>query len=266
MKCGPELTKELLGQAHRIWLFLDYDGTLADFAPTPEHVEPVPEVVELLTSLVEHASLRIAVVSGRRLKHVESLLPVSGVLLAGTYGIELLTAEGERIDRVDYASVRPALDALRPRWEQLIAGASGFFLEDKDWALALHARFADRDKAEQILGAARKLAIETASSGPFRILGGHKFLEIGPEAAHKGQTVDYLLEHYPWSGAVPLYVGDDDKDEEAFGVIKARGGIAVVVAREPRSTQADCRLESPQAARQWLEALPAYLGDEETPI
>jgi trehalose-phosphatase len=195
---------------------------------------------------------------------VESLLPVSGILLAGTYGIELLTPEGERIDRVDYASIRPALEALKPQWEQLIADESGFFLEDKDWALALHARFAEESKAEQILAAARKLALEAASSGPFRILGGHKFLEIGPEGAHKGQTVDYLLGHYPWPGARPLYVGDDDKDEEAFGVIKARGGIAVVVAREPRRTQADCRLASPRAARQWLEALATYLGNEKT--
>jgi trehalose-phosphatase len=264
MRCGPKLTKDLLGHTKRVWLFLDYDGTLAEFADTPDQVEPVPEVIELLTRLVEQASLRVAVVSGRRLEHVRSLLPVSGILLAGTYGIELLTPEGKRINRVDYANIRPALEDIKPGWGQLIAGESGFFLEDKDWALALHARFTEEDKAEQILDAARKLALEKASSGPFRILGGHRFLEIGPEAAHKGQTVDYLLEHYSWSGAMPLYVGDDDKDEEAFGVIKAHGGVAVVVAREPRSTQADCRLESPQVARQWLAALPTYLGDEVT--
>ena len=165
-----------------------------------------------------------------------------------------------RIDRLDYDSLRPTLEALKPRWAALIAGRQGFFLEDKGWALALHARFAAEDEAERVLAGARRLAeaaLSRADPESFRLLGGHKFLEIGPRLAHKGLTVAYLLDQYPWPGAVPLYLGDDDKDEEAFGVVKARGGIAVVVAAEPRETEADLRLESPQAARRWLEMLLA---------
>jgi trehalose 6-phosphate phosphatase len=256
MLCTSEQLNERLAEAGRLWLFLDYDGTLADFAPTPDHVDPDPEIVDLLTKLVEHPRLRIAVISGRRLSHVQSLLPAPGLLLAGTYGIELQTPEGERIIRVARGTIRPALDILKPAWARLIAGREGFFLEDKFWALALHARFADEDEAEKVLAAAHRLATEVAYSGPFRLLGGHKFLEIGPRLAHKGRTVDYLLEGYPWPGALPLYLGDDDKDEEAFGVIKARGGIAILVASEARVTEADCRVESPQAVRRWLGTLP----------
>jgi trehalose 6-phosphate phosphatase len=250
-----ESLNEGLAQAKRLWLFLDYDGTLADFAPTPEHVDPDPELVDLLARLAQRSRLRISVISGRRLSHVQALVPVAGVLLAGTYGIEMQTPEGEQSNRATYETIRPALDALKPRWEQLIADREGFILEDKGWALALHARFAAEDLAERVLDGARQMATEVASLGPFRLLGGHKFLEIGPALAHKGRTVEYLLERYPWPGALPVYVGDDDKDEEAFGVIKAHGGIAILVAREPRPTQADCRLESPQAVRQWLETL-----------
>jgi trehalose 6-phosphate phosphatase len=255
MLCSSEKLNQRLAQAEGVHLFLDYDGTLADFAPTPEHVNPDPALINLLTKLAQDPRFRIAVVSGRRLSHVRSLLPVPGVLLAGTYGIELQTPGGERIDRVSYDVIRPRLDDLKPRWEQLIASRKGFFLEDKGWALALHARFAVKDEAERLLDEARGMASEAASSGPFRLLGGHKFLEIGPQLAHKGRAVAYLLERYPWPGALPVYVGDDDKDEEAFGVIQAHGGIAVLVASELRNTQADCRLESPQAVRQWLETL-----------
>ncbi len=209
----------------------------------------------MLTRLAQDPRFRISVVSGRRLSHVRSLLPVPGVLLAGTYGIELQTPEGEHINRVPYNVIRPTLDDLKPRWQHLIADRDGFFLEDKGWALALHARFAAEDEAERLLDEARHMATDVASSGPFRLLGGHKFLEIGPKLAHKGRAVEYLLERYPWCGALSVYVGDDDKDEEAFGVIKAHGGIAVLVASELRKTRADCRLESPQAVRQWLETL-----------
>ena len=252
----PEELNARLAEAPCVWLFLDYDGTLADFAPTPEHVNPDPDVVELLRSLSQDPRLRVAVVSGRRLSHVRSLLPVPGLLLAGTYGIELQTPEGEQINRTAYENIRPALDVLKPHWEHLIAGREGFFLEDKGWALALHARFADEHEAEQILDVGRQMAREAAGSGPYRLLGGHKFLEIGPTLANKGCTVEYLLGHYPWPGALPVYLGDDDKDEEAFGAIKAQGGIAILVASEPRKTKANYRLESPQAARRWLRTLP----------
>ena len=253
--CTHEQVNERLAQAERLWLFLDYDGTLADFAPTPEYVNPDPELIELLRRLARHPRIRIAVISGRRLSHVQALLPVPDIFLAGTYGIELQTPEGERINRVEYEAIRPALDALKPRWLQIIFDREGFFLEDKYWALALHARVADDDEAEKVLTTARSMATSAARLGPFRLLEGHKFLEIGPTLAHKGQTVYYLLDRYYWPGALPVYLGDDDKDEEAFGVIKARGGIAILIAPEPRKTRADCRLESPHAARHWLETL-----------
>jgi len=250
-----------LARAEHLWLFLDYDGTLADLAPTPEHVHPDPELVELLTRLAARTRIRLAVISGRRLSHVEALVPVPGVLLAGTYGVEMRMPTGERVNRVAYEDVRPALASIKPRWSQLIDGREGFFLEDKGWSLALHARFADDDEAENVLADARRVAIRAASD-LFRVLGGHKFLEVGPTLAHKGKTVVYLLDAHPWPGAQLLYLGDDDKDEEAFGVIQARAGIAIRVAPEPRETKADYCLESPRAVRRWLETLLARLSRE----
>jgi mannosylglucosylglycerate synthase len=257
----PAQIEERITQAERLWLFLDYDGTLADFAPTPEHVSPDPALIELLIKLSRHPRIRTAVISGRRLSHVEKLTPVPGMLLAGTYGIELRLPDGEYVERVAYDEIRPLLEEIKPRWEQLIAGREGFFLEDKDWALAIHAKFAADEEAEEVLSAAREMATEAADAEVFRVLGGHKFLEIGPRLAHKGRTVDYLLESYAWPGALPLYVGDDDKDEEAFGAIQARGGIAIVVSEEPRDTKADGRLEAPRVTRRWLEALPARFSE-----
>jgi trehalose-phosphatase len=252
-----------LARAGRVWLFLDYDGTLADFAPTPDHVEPDPEVVALLRQLVRHPRLRVAVVSGRRLRHVQALAPVPGLILAGTYGIQIQTPAGDRIDRLEFDAIRPTLEALKPRWERLLAGREGFYLEDKGWALAVHARFASQAEAEGALAEARRAARQVLEGRPadrFRVLGGHKFLEVGPRLADKGRTVAYLWEHYPWPGAVPLFVGDDDKDEEAFAAVQARGGWAIVVAANARETRANQRLDSPQAARQWLAALLQHLG------
>ncbi|MBN1427487.1 MAG: trehalose-phosphatase [Anaerolineae bacterium] len=245
---------ERIIQAKRLWLFLDYDGTLAEFAPTPDHINPDPEVISLLTKLAAHSRLRVAIVSGRSLSHIQRLAPVPGIFLAGSYGIEFQTPTGELVNRVAYATVRPYLDGLKPQWENLISRREGFYLEDKGWTLAIHARFAAADEAEDVLAIARRAACESVHLESFRLLGGHRFLEIGPQLAHKGQTVAYLLEHYSWKDALPLYVGDDDKDEEAFEVVKSKGGIAVLVSSAPRRTIANCRLPTPQATRYWLES------------
>lgn len=259
--CTPALL-DRLAAAERLWLFLDYDGTLADFAPTPEYVEPDPAVVGLVARLAANERIRVAVISGRRLGHVQELLPVQGILLAGTYGVELQTPTGEQIDRVSFNTIRPALSLIKPRWEQLIAGRDGFFLEDKGWALALHARFADEAEAQRIMVAAKRVVNQTPSlqTGRFRLMTGHKFMEIGPSLANKGRTVEYILDNASWPDALPVYLGDDDKDEEAFRVIKRRDGVAIVVAKAPRESTADCRLASPQAARRWLEKLLARLA------
>lgn len=167
--------------------------------------------------------------------------------------------EGNQKDRLSYETIRPALDKIKPGWKDMIEGRKGFYLEDKRWALALHARFAADREAEIVLNNARQLANVLMPSDSFRLLGGHKFLEVGPKLANKGKTVEYLLETLPLPGALLIFLGDDDKDEEAFEVIKAHNGLALLVSSKPRPTVADARFDSPAKARYWLSTLPTIL-------
>jgi trehalose 6-phosphate phosphatase len=245
-------------KAPHLWLFLDYDGTLADFAPTPDYIESSPEITDMLDRLGHRSNIRVTVLSGRRLQHLRLLLPVSGIFLAGTYGIELLTAAGETIQRVEYGVIRPALETIKPQWAEAIRGRHGFFLEDKGWTLALHARFAEDEEAERVLAQALQIASAEIGTDHFRVLGGHKFLEIAPRLASKKETVAYLLRQYPLPEARLLYIGDDDKDEEAFSLIHARQGIALKI-RQPsqagQPTEADFFLQSPADTLHWLSRL-----------
>jgi trehalose 6-phosphate phosphatase len=264
-----ELTEAVLrrleGRAG-LWLFLDYDGTLAEFAPTPDTVIPDPQVIELLTQLVDPnrtngtgQAVRVSIVSGRRLAHIRQLLPVQGILLAGTYGIEMTHPVEGDLTQLEHDKIRPVLEGIKPLWSKLIAGRNGFYLEDKGWALALHGRFADDAEAAQVLASAKSVLDHVGLQTDFRVLGGSKFLEVGPSLANKGQTVNYLLERFRWPEALPVFVGDDDKDEEAFAAIHEHDGLAVVVAAKPRPTLADFRLEAPADVRAWLTDLTLRL-------
>lgn len=253
----PSADKALtqLAKHDRLWLFLDYDGTLADFAPTPDIVTPDPALIALLTALQEKPGLRLAVISGRRLKHVRNLVPISGIWLAGTYGIELQTPGGEQLERLDYRTIRPALEEVELTWHSLIGNQPGFYLEDKGWSLAIHARYAADQEAEETLSAARDQAQTALKDGGLRLQGGHKFLEICPQQADKGDALEHILSRDAFPGALPVYIGDDDKDERAFSAVNAHKGVAIVVTAEERPTQAGYALANPNAVRTWLKTL-----------
>ncbi len=254
MLYGPQTESQRIYQAKCLWLFLDYDGTLADFAPTPDDIFPDAEIINLISRLKENPHVNIAVVSGRRLDHLRALLPIPGLILAGTYGIEILLPDGKVHHRLEYKKVRPWLEAIKPQWEKLIAGLQDFYLEDKGWSLALHARFAEDREANQILSRAKEMAVDHIDLKLFRILGGHKFLEVSPIAANKGNTIQFLLEQFSAGECLPIYIGDDDKDEEAFQVIKQNGGVAIYVSQEPRESYADLRIPAPPAVIKWLKS------------
>ena len=258
---SPSSTAALLRQVDRIWLFLDYDGTLDDFAPTPSDVLPNPEVIDLVGALAKNRRFRVAVVSGRRLDQIQQLLPVPGLLLAGTYGLEMRTADGQDWTRLAYEEVRPYLDTLVKDWSNLLIDHPKFILEDKGWSLAIHGRYADEQDAKMVIGAARELARRSVPDTEFRLLGGHKFFEVAPRVANKGEAVGHILERFHWADSVPLYFGDDDKDVEAFPIIQERGGYTCLVGHATAGGSVDFRLPSPDAVRAWLWKLTAAAPD-----
>lgn len=247
--------KELIPQLKQkhVDLYLDYDGTLAVFAPTPDDVLPDDKVIGLISQLAELRNLRVSIISGRRLAHIRKLLPINNILLAGTYGVEMQTPRGTEFHRIAYDAVRPTLDSLKPRWQELINGKKGFYLEDKGWALAIHARKAEEKQALNVLEKAEKMLTKDILGRHLQKIHSYRFLEIGPNNADKGHALQYLFDNYHWKGAIPIYIGDDDKDEEAFQVINDHNGYSILVTKEPRDTRAKYILESPVEVHQWLE-------------
>ncbi len=251
---------ELVLSKQTVALFLDYDGTLAEFAPTPDHIEPDKELVELLRRLTLSPRVTPVILSGRSLRAIEALVPLEGMTLAGSYGVEIRFADGTRTERLRRDSIRPFLDSLAPVWRELVEAGDGFFLEDKRWSLAIHARFAQAGEAERVLSSARERAVAMGLPEDFRLLGEGRFLEVAPRSANKQDGVEYLLKQVADAG-FPLYFGDDDKDLEAFDAIHQYGGLTVLVGgRYPEGTaKSDCRLPDPGAVRAWLNRLLDHL-------
>ena len=247
-----------VSEAERLWLFLDYDGTLKEFTRTPDILKPDSKLINLLHCLVQTGKVQVAIITGRRLQDIQTLLPVEGIFLAATYGLELRMPSGESIHREDYDAVRPYLEQLKPQWQQLIHGYKGFYLEDKGWALALHGRFASAKNVVCVFSHAEQLVNQDLVNIKYRLTNQNKFLEISSIKANKAETVTFLLNNYPLPRARLLYAGDDDNDSKAFEVIHAYGGIAIAVAHyfgRVQACGADFVMKSPKATRIWLENL-----------
>ncbi len=238
----------------RLWLLLDYDGTLVPIAPSPDEAQPDAALLELLTHLARTPAFRTAILSGRPLSGLEAMLPVPGLILAGLYGVEIQMRDRSVQRRIEPGELRSAIEQVKAAWMDLIGGRSGFLIEDKGCAVALHARFASETDAEAVLPRARLAASRLMPADRGRLLGGDRFLEVAPAAANKGEAVAWLLDHGGLTDALPIYFGDDDKDEEAFATVRQRGGIPIGVGSRKLAHALEY-LPSPEVVRAWLQHL-----------
>lgn len=241
--------------AENLRVFLDYDGTLADFAPTPDTILPDNELISLMQKMVGCRGIYPAVISGRRLAHIQKLLPVTGLLIGGTYGLEMQLPNGQLFSHLDYKVVRPPIEQTISFWTEWIQDTSALYLEDKGWAVALHRMKDTMSKEEPILKTIRKLTEERFLPEGFTLSGNDRFLELAPTKANKTEAVNWILNTLTPPDSMVLYIGDDQKDEEALGFVQKKGGVGIRIAPSQAETQAQFLMQSPQELRNWLTRL-----------
>jgi trehalose-phosphatase len=196
---------------------------------------------------------QLAVVSGRPLEDVRNRVGVQGVVYAGNHGAEV-RVDGSvlRAPGVDKTTgiLRTFLDRLRSG----LAPIPGVFIEDKGITASVHYRLVEPSLEGEVLRISWDVArgYETA----FRITTGKKVLDIRPrEAWDKGQAVARIME-LKGRGMLPLYVGDDTTDEDAFRAIR---GCGISVSIGPNA-ESDYFLRDQQEVSEFLGWLTEVLS------
>lgn len=227
-------------------VFLDFDGTLADIAPRPEAVCLPPPVLQALHRLGERLGGALALLSGRPVAQIDAHLRPLTLPAAGQHGAERRDARGgwHRVSP-------PALAAVLPPLQALVAAHPALVLEVKTAALAMHWR------GDPSLAAACRGAMQAAQAAlpDMALMEGKMVLELKPAAADKGRALQAFMAEPPFAGRVPWFFGDDVTDEAGFAAVLALGGVAVKVG--DGDTVAPWRLADPAAVRGWLQAQAA---------
>jgi trehalose 6-phosphate phosphatase len=205
-------------------LLLDVDGTLLDIAPRPDLVVVPPGLIEDLQRLQERSGGAVAFVSGRKLSVLDALFKPLLLPAVGVHGAEMRVGPGS-IER--RAEPLPVL--LRAK---LVDGANalGLLSEDKEISVTLHFRQApEKEKDAEVLvaGACRDFSAE-----PLHIARNKMIVEVMRRGVDKGAGIEALMARAPFTGRVPVFVGDDATDEKGFAAVARLGGMAFSVGRD----------------------------------
>jgi trehalose 6-phosphate phosphatase len=232
----------------RYAILLDVDGTLLDIAPTPQAVYVPESLRQTLHMLRCRLGGALALVSGRPVADLDTLFAPLRLPAVGGHGVELRPlAEGSAVE-TRAASLDPA---FREDLTNIAARHSGVIVEDKGHSIALHYRTAPKQGIGLIQDVEH--ACIAWHDRSIEMLTGKAVIEIKPAGFNKGTGVRELMSRDPFRGRVPIFVGDDKTDEDAFAVIPEFNGIAVSVGR--RIPGIEQYFQSPDDVREWLEHL-----------
>jgi trehalose 6-phosphate phosphatase len=222
-------------------LYLDFDGTLVDFAPAPDLVQVRSELPALLSALHARQGGAIALISGRRLSEVDRLCSPIVLAGAGVHGAELRPlVPGPTQFHVD-----PRIHELARTLHARFGADPRILIEDKGAAVALHFRVAP-ERGDECVETMRSLAGPRA----LEVIPGNQVVEARVRGFDKGHAIRMLAAQAPYAGRMPVFVGDDRTDEDGFVAVAALGGYGIKVGAG--DTAARYRCPTIESVHIWL--------------
>jgi trehalose 6-phosphate phosphatase len=222
-------------------VFLDFDGTLIELAAVPDAVIVPDGLAAVLSRASEALSGALCIVSGRSMEELNRYLPRVAIDFAAEHGAVL--------SHVD-AAPPPGAKIWPPGWENVIAGAAldleGVTVERKPRSVAFH--FRKRPNREARLAALGERLMACAPDA-YEMIASKMTVEIKSRLARKGAAIAAMMERSAYRGRVPVFVADDESDNDGFEMARRLGGIALHVDHSFGGRPAN--------VRRWLEGYGA---------
>ncbi|KAJ1379439.1 Trehalose-phosphatase [Sesbania bispinosa] len=234
----------------RIVVFLDYDGTLSPIVNDPDRAFMSEEMRAAVREVATY--FPTAIISGRSRDKVKDFVKLDNLYYAGSHGMDIMapsmpvrSSDGKHFaialqtngNEVPFQPAKKFLPAIREILRGLENGVKeiqGAKVEDNGFCISVHFRHVHE-----------------------------KVMEIRPSIEwNKGNAVEYFLDTLGLSSSsniLPVYIGDDRTDEDAFKAIQSRGqGYPIIVTSVPRETNALYSLRDPSEVLVFLSRLAKW--------
>ncbi|MBU4317502.1 MAG: trehalose-phosphatase [Proteobacteria bacterium] len=240
----------------KLSVFLDYDGTLTPIVERPELAVLSDEMRKTLKDL--SSLCLVGILSGRGLEDVKNLVNLDNLLYSGSHGFEIAPYGHRQFIQDKGEKFLPTLDLAEIALKRALKDIQGAVVERKKYSIAVHFRqVADREipKVEEHVDAVM------AQQNLLHKSVGKKVFDLKPAVDwNKGKALGWILEKLGLDrpDILPIYIGDDTTDEDAFREMARMGGIGILV-RDPlsRPTHARFALDSTDDVQLFLEFLIA---------
>ncbi|KAK3040073.1 hypothetical protein RJ639_027799 [Escallonia herrerae] len=277
----------------RVALFLDYDGTLSPIVDNPDQAFMSNAMRAAVRAVAKH--FPTAIISGRSRDKVYEFVGLSELYYAGSHGMDIMgpvrTISNDRTNGFGSTNKQNYTNLLIPLANKLIPfvqyqgkevnlfqparefvlmidevfrtlveitkDIEGAKVENNKFCVSVHYRNV-HEKSWKTVG---ECVHDVLKNYPrLRLTHGRKVLEVRPVLSwDKGKAVEFLLKSLGLSNCddvLPIYVGDDRTDEDAFKVLReGNRGYGILVSSLPKESNAFYSLRDPSEVMEFLSSL-----------
>ncbi|KAH9626196.1 hypothetical protein KSS87_022245 [Heliosperma pusillum] len=257
----------------KIAVFLDYDGTLSPIVDDPDKAFMSDDMRNAVRNVAKY--FPTAIISGRSRDKVYELVGLTELYYAGSHGMDIVgpkhkvsdahsisfnstDLQGKEVSLFQPAKeFLPMINEVFKTLVETTGDIKGVNVENHKFCTSVHYRNVNEKNWPTI---AQRVHDVLKNYPRLRLTHGRKVLEVRPVIDwDKGKAVEFLLESLGLTSSddvLPIYIGDDRTDEDAFKVLRKRKqGYGILVSPIPKETKAFYSLKDPLEVKQFLKAL-----------
>ncbi|XP_010053438.1 probable trehalose-phosphate phosphatase F isoform X2 [Eucalyptus grandis] len=266
----------------KIAMFLDYDGVLSPIVDDPDCALMSDDMRVAVKNVADH--FPTAIISGRSRDKVYDLVGLTELYYAGSHGMDIMGPVNSSVSNDHPSCVKstdqqgkevnlfqpareflPVIDEVFRTLVENTKGIKGAKVENHKFCASVHYRNVDEKNWPVIAQCVHDILKEYPR---LRLTHGRKVLEVRPVIDwNKGKAVEFLLDSLGLSDTedvLPIYIGDDKTDEDAFKVLREGNfGFGILVSSTPKETSAVYSLKDPSEVMEFLKSLGNWKKTEE---
>ncbi|CAN4077922.1 unnamed protein product [Withania somnifera] len=272
LNCFQQIMRQARNK--QIVIFLDYDGTLSPIVDDPDRAFMSSEMRSAVSNVAKY--FQTAIISGRSRDKVYELVGLTELYYAGSHGMDIMLPVENMLSNNDSNCIKatdqqgkevnlfqparkflPMIDEVFRTLVEKTKDIRGAKVENHKFCASVHYRNVDENNWPVI---AQYVHDVLKDYPQLRLTHGRKVLEVRPEIDwDKGKAVEFLLESLGFSNhknVLPIYIGDDRTDEDAFKVLRGKyKGLGILVSTIPKESNAFFSLRDTSQVKNFLESL-----------